>query len=155
MTRRCSFNSYPIRFYVFADGVFVTRVGAEHSWAAGAKLVAIGNTPVGAAIAMVEPVAERDNDMQIKYHVPQHLAVPEIMDAVGIIDDMASVDYHLVLPGGEESVLTLSPMDEPVEWVDARDADASPLYLSKPGQNYWFEYLENSKTVYFRFTEVL
>jgi hypothetical protein len=45
-----------------------------------------------------------------------------------------------------------------VDWVDARDASdkATPLWLKGDvRKSYWFEYLEEKRTVYFRFNEIL
>lgn len=148
------FRHYPLRVYVFSDGVFVTRTDRAHERYAGARVVGIGNMTIDEATAAVTPTIQRDNAMQIRRHLPERLVIPEVLHARGVIDDMEKATFILETGDGERHDVRFSPVvGEAVDWVDAAPVPA-PLYLRDVDRHFWFEYLADSRTVYWQYNTV-
>lgn len=166
---KIAFNSFPVRFYLYEDGMFVRRIERNLARLAGAKVVKVGKLPVEEAIKAVTPLISRDNEMWAKFYAPYFLATPEILHALKITDDLNSATFEFE-KDGKRSTVTLKPKGkllleghaqtekgiDGIDFVDARpDSIPTPLWLKgNPENSYWFEYLEDSKTVYFRYNEV-
>ncbi len=151
-----AFRHYPVRVFLYDDGVFVRRVSAEHAEDAGMRVVAVGDYPIEDAMAMVAPTIRHDNAQQVRYLMPQWLVIPEILHARGVVRDMRRVRYVLEDARGRRHDLVLDPVPpgETVQWVDARSTSGSLLSERHPGVNYWFEYLPSERLVYVRYAEV-
>lgn len=151
-----AFRQYPLRVFLYDDGVFVRRVSTEHAEAAGMRVVAIGDHPIDDAMAMVAPTIRHDNVQQVRYLMPQWLVIPEILHARGVIQDMERVRYVLEDGNGRRRDLVLGPVPagETVQWTDARSGSGDLLSQRHPGVNYWFEYLAGERLVYVRYAEV-
>ncbi len=151
------FHHYPIRLYRYSDGLFVQRIHSADAVYAGARVVRIGNKSAEEALALVYRVTQRDNDMQLDLLAPSRLVTPEVLHALGIIEDRATAPFVLETADGARHTLRLSPVPEGeiVEWVEARDpASTVPLSLRDIETNFWFEHLSEHRTVYFQYNEV-
>src|ERR671939_1971942 len=65
LTEVPGFRRYPLRLYQYADGLFVQAIAREHSPAAGARLLAIGDTPATEAYDAMRALISRDNEMGV------------------------------------------------------------------------------------------
>jgi hypothetical protein len=151
------FNHYPVRFYIYSDGLYVRRIGAENAAFAGAKVLKIGQLSAQEAMAAVSRIVQRDNDLQLQHLTPSFLVIPEVLSALGIINDPAQGGFVLKTGDGEEQEIVLSPVapGSTVDWVDAGDRESNkPLYLRYRDANFWFEHLPEQKTVYWQYNEV-
>ena len=151
------FNHYPVRFYIYKDGLFVRKIAAEHSEFAGAKVIRIGRLSADDAMSEVSRVVHRDNELQLRHLMPSRLVIPEVLYALKISDSQNRVDLLLETNDGKQHTVRLLPVarDNPVEWVDSRKpAVEKPIYLRNPKSNFWFEYIAPQKAVYWQFNEV-
>ena len=163
------FRTYPVKLYFFKDGLFVRAATREHSAIVGSRVIKIGNATADEAYNAVREIISRDNEMDVKFFAPFLLAMPEVLHALGLIDNMESADFVIERQAKQESV-TLKPfgparmlppdtdtswMPE-AGWVDARDSTRSPtpLWLRDALNKFWFEYLPDSKTMYLQFNQV-
>ena len=69
------FNHFPIRLYVYSDGLYVRSIGAEKSAYAGAKVLKIGKMSAQDAMDAVSRVVHRDNDLQLRHYAKELSAV--------------------------------------------------------------------------------
>lgn len=151
------FRHYPIRIYLYDDGLFVRRAARRHADLAGLRVVGIGDRSIEEAMSAVEPTVERDNEYQVKHLLPDRLVIPEILHARGVIDGVGAARWTFADETGRhrEVLLEPVPVGERVEWVNARAEGPAPLHLRHPDRRYWFEHLADERTVYFRYREVL
>lgn len=150
-------RQYPIRLHWLEDGLYVARADRAHARLAGARVVGIGRLSADSALAVAARSAEHDNDSEARLHAAEWLVLPEALDALGIVDDMERAPYRFELPGGKQIEVPLEPvpLGGKVDWVDARAADRPvPLYLRNTDKHFWFEYLPDSRTVYFAYNQV-
>ncbi|MGD8374883.1 MAG: hypothetical protein PVF68_01980 [Acidobacteriota bacterium] len=149
------FHHYPVRFYLYADGLTVDRIGADHPDLLGARVLRIGTMSAEEAMEAVKPTIARDNEMQVERSLPFHLVVPEILQACGVTAGLGPVTLDLRLPDGGSREVTLLPvpLGTEVAWAEPT-VDPVPLYRRHPDRSYWFEYLEEEEILYFRYVSV-
>jgi hypothetical protein len=168
---KIGFRTLPLSLYFFKDGLFVITADREHASAVGARVLKIGNASAEQAFNAIKGLVFHDNNNEfgIKASAPFVLVTPEVLQAVGIIEDMEKAQFVLE-KDGKQMTVELKPVSRPVMhghgstwdylkpqgWVDARDASSAqtPLWLKNVRDLFWFEYLADSKTVYVQFNGV-
>ncbi|HEV7699974.1 MAG TPA: tetratricopeptide repeat protein [Pyrinomonadaceae bacterium] len=143
---------YPVRFYAFSDGLFIVRASPENKDLVGGRVIGIGNLSVDDAVKQVKTVTFSDNDMARLYHAPMSMSVPGILHGLKIVSD-DEILHLTVEQGGKRRSVDLKPtaafsdfLQPPDAWADAATVQA--LYRKDPANNFWFEYLKDSKTMY-------
>jgi hypothetical protein len=167
---KVGFRYYPIALYLFKDGLFVYAADPQYASAVGGRVVKIGDDSADEAMNAVKDLVFRDNEMTVKERVPLLLTTPEVLHAVGLIGDMEKARFVIERHGTQETI-ELKPVNaqRPTNdnwalgqrfsklpnWIDARSKSApAPLWLKSPENYFWFEYLEDSGTVYVQYNEV-
>jgi tetratricopeptide (TPR) repeat protein len=145
---------YPLRFYLYRDGLFVKKASPEYGEAVGARVVRIGNSTAEDAVRIAGQIVSADNEMGAKENAPLLLAIPEILAGLKINDDKQRLNL-VVEVGGRERTFQVKPaqsfgelLQPPATWVDAAGKSGTALYLKDPKNLYWFEYLKDRKLVY-------
>lgn len=162
------FHQVPILLYWLKDGLYVLGVEQTHAAAVGGKVLRIGDVDVDEAMARVAPLVSRDNRMGVLAMAPRYLEIPEVLDALQITESVDEVTYVVETPGGREIEVTLDAIPDAwlsnlssrpyvvpsasdrVEMVYGRGAPdrPQPMYLSDPGNRFWYEWLDDSRTLY-------
>jgi len=152
-----AFRRYPLRLFLYRDGLFVQEAAPELARAVGGRVVKIGSATTEQAIRAVREICSHDNEMQVKTWIPRWLVIPEALKGLGLIEDMERANF-VVEQRGEQIAIDLKPVsifEAEEKWVNARDKAAPPpLWLKDPQNLYWFEYLADSKTVYVQYNSV-
>lgn len=162
------FHQVPILLYWLKDGLYVLGVAKAHAGAVGGKVVRIGNVDADEAMARVRPLVPRDNEMGVLALAPRYLEIPEVLHALRIAESMDVVTYTVKTRSGKEITVALdaipdawlsnlgtrpyiipSPSDR-VEMVYGRGMPdrPQPLYLTDPGNLFWYRWLDESQTLY-------
>lgn len=145
---------YPLRLYMFKDGLFVQSAPAEFREAVGARVVKIGNADIDHALRSVGEIVWRDNDMGAKALLPRLILIPEILHALRISDSLQTTTF-VFEKDGKRQTLELKPNAElmgmfhpiPATWVDAAADSKSPqpVWLKDPYDNFWYEHLTGAR----------
>ncbi|HEX8097437.1 MAG TPA: hypothetical protein VF507_05350, partial [Pyrinomonadaceae bacterium] len=101
---KVGFRSYPVKLYFFKDGLYVRAAAGEQAGLVGARVVKIGNAPVEQAYAAVREIIGRDNEMGVKFFAAHLLVMPEVLHALGLIDDMEKARFVVESRGKEQAV---------------------------------------------------
>lgn len=154
------FASLPLRLYLFEDGIWVRAVAPGHERLLGARVEAVGGVPIDEAIRRVSALASRENRIGPKLYAPLYLAMPDVLDAVGLSNSREQATLTLVRDGqrwteqvAAGDVASLWPPDTdaslftPEGWRDAR-ATAQPLWLQAPLQYHRLVDLPEQKALY-------
>jgi hypothetical protein len=150
-----SFRTYPLRLYWFSDGLYVTATTADYRSALGAKLIQIGGTDIDQVYASVRSLIAHDNEWWLRQRVPDYIVVPEILNALKILPDMEKGHFVFEDDRGTRFAQDFVPVSQDsniawLEWPNPAERSA-PLYQKNPNLFYWFEYLEDSRTLYFKY----
>lgn len=148
----------PVQFYSFADGIFVTATTPEHTDLLGARLLKIGDHSTADVLKGVEPLVSHDNDMGILSTGPAYMRNAQMLHGLGLLPTADELPITVLDAAGTERVVKLP--------TDAGRPDGTwttfakslrgplPLYLKNRAAPYWFEYLPDSKVIYFQYNAV-
>jgi hypothetical protein len=137
--------------------MFVQQAAPELARLAGARVIAIGSTPIDAAIAKVTPLIDRDSEAMVPWYSARYLVVPEIDEAVGIIDSVARATFTFQLGDATATVdLPARAIAPHGGWAEARGSASAPtpLYLRDPANPYWASRI-GDEAVYVQWNVVL
>ncbi|MEE9325247.1 MAG: hypothetical protein V3U90_06840 [Dehalococcoidia bacterium] len=151
------FRIYPLRLYLFSDGLFVTDALEKYQDSVGARVVGVGNTDVDEAYEALDPLISRDNAMTVKGNIAVYFLIPEVLHALGIIDSVDDGEFLFEDVNGERFAMNLAPIqvEDYLSWVGHIPLTGSePLYLSNIQENFWLKFLEDSNTLYIQYNAV-
>lgn len=150
---KVGFGRYPLRLYLFSDGLFVQAAGHEHAGAVGARVVALGGVPAARAYALARELVSRDNEAWVAHVAPKLLTVPEVLHALGIAEqrDHATLTVER---DGQRSTIELRPASGEIDWIDAAAGGPAPLWLRDRERSFWFEHLPDRRALYVQYNRV-
>ncbi len=148
----------PVSFYLFEEGLFIASAAPAHKDLAGAQVLRFGDHPVDEVVKALDPLISRDNDIWVRNVAPAMMRRPQILNGLGLLPEDDRATLALRDKDGKERTVTLTAdSGEPAaDWVNARDETPGPEPLCQKDRKspYWFEYLPDSKTVYFQYNAV-
>ena len=106
------FHPLPVRFYRYADGLFVTA--AENAALRGRRVLRLGAMSADEAIAAMLPFVAADNNSGRNLGVAEMLVMPEMLHAAGITADAKSA--AIVTDGGTFTI-NAPPFGTAVPWL--------------------------------------
>lgn len=161
------FRWYPVSLYAFEEGIFVRQAHPEHGALAGARLVSIDGHDADDVFEAVAQVVAADNRYGKLADTPRMMIVPEILHALGLVDDMEHPQFVFDKDGARQTVdlppqstphprLNYDFVPESLGWADARDTTRSaPLWLRHLDRVFWYEYLADERLLYVQQNQVL
>lgn len=151
---------YPLGLRWFSDGIYVTHTSEEYGRALGCRLVRVGRWDIAEVCLAVRELIPHENRVAFRQQSPRYVIVPEILHALGYVEDMDKGRFVFQDAQGREFELQIAPLTHEqrrgVELVSAFDREQvpRPVYL-KNDTAYWYEYLEDSKTLYCQYNQCL
>ncbi len=145
-------RAYPLSFYWFEEGIYLAYATAEYKEALYCKLTKINGHKLEEVMDILCTVISHENEAQLKSKIPQYLIFTDMLLGLGLISNPYMVEYTFMDRMGEEFSLIV----EPISATGGRPEliggmEATPLYCESPEQYYWYRYLEDAKTVYFKY----
>jgi len=149
-----SFLRYPIELQWFGDELRVVAAAAPYQTAVGARVLAIGSTPIGDVMERAKQLVPRgENEGRTRLTATMQLGSPEVLRGLGVIADRANALFVLELDTGARATITLAPAQfGNVSTWRLATGDKPPLYLQRLTETWWTEFLPDSQTVYFSFS---
>jgi hypothetical protein len=155
------FHLYGLRLYTFSDGIYVVDAQPLYKEAVGKKLVSISSTDVDSVYQQVSTVAPHDNDTMLKLTSAFYMVVPEVLHAMGIVEDVDQPAFVVEDEKGQSLTINPKPLtlDEYLKWGNNTFITLPPnpdvLYLQHQyDETFWFTYLADSETLYIQYNEV-
>src|SRR5947207_3111928 len=145
---------YPIELQWFGNDLRVIAAQAPYHSAVGARVLAIGSTPIREVMERATQLVPRgENEGRTRFTATIQFTSPEVLHGLGVIADRANAPFVLELATGQRSTITLSParFGGFSAWRMAT-GDNPPLYLQRLAEPWWTEFLPAAQTVYFSFT---
>ena len=160
-------QTLPIKFFLFKEGLYVIATDPKYQDLLGAQVLSIGDTDVDRAMAAVAPMVFRDNEIWLKSMVPNLLRYTALLKALNLISDPLQVPLTVRDLQGRTQTVTIgadpsqpdiwNSYPYPSTWVGFSPVGAGPvpLYLRNMEAFHWFQYLPESRSVYFQYNRVL
>lgn len=159
-------KNLPIDFAFFEEGLFITAADARYEHLLGARVLKFGERTVEEVTRAIDTTVQRDNERAVLVMGPVRMRCLPFLRALGLIPAAEQVALTIVDAKGEQRVVTLKADSEipsrklwdglPPGWKSfAQTLNAPlPLYLKKQYDDYWFEFLPATRTVYCQFNRV-
>ncbi len=154
----------PLQFYLFKEGLFVIAADPQHKDLLGAQVLRFGDSTVVQVMQALDPLMSRDNDFWPNQVGPYRMRSLPLLHGLGLIPDAAKVNLAIKDAQGKERVVTIAANgsfpniwnDFPKSWLTYAGTPGRPLplYLRNMATAYWFEYLPESKVLYFQYNRV-
>lgn len=161
-------QTIPVDFFLFEEGLFITMADSRFEDLLGAQVLRFGNHTIPEVLQALDPLISRDNDLAgLKVMGLMRMRNLPLLRALGLIPDPDKVSLSIKDRKGTTRSVTLAadvaiPSRKlwdgvPPGWKNFRDLSTGPrpLYLKNIYAPYWFEYLPETKTVYFQFNRVM
>jgi len=155
---RMSPNTLPLKFFWFAEGVYIVDGIGSASEFAGSRVVRFGNLSAEETLQRLSKYRGVDNSMTWKWMGPQfYLGFMQMLEVVGatestdaitlVLEDVdGNVSEHQFEGGSNQVQRKLRP--SPVS------DGAIPLYLTNVDVEFWMESLPDNDAIYFQFNQV-
>jgi tetratricopeptide (TPR) repeat protein len=101
---------FPVRFYEFTDGLYITAVGQDYRQLAGAKVLRIGDLPAEDAARRASSVFGANNEFGRKENIFA-LANGRILQGLGVIADAMHLPLTAQLRDGTQTQIVLAAYD--------------------------------------------
>lgn len=142
---------YPVGLRWFSDGLYVTVAPESQVRLIGARVRAMNGRPLEEVYEALRPWVSHDTESWYRYQTQTALAVVELLQAAGIVGTDLALRLEAESPDGEifEETLPLSASALAEGPLQARPR--LPHYRRFPALDYWFDYLEESRTLYIQY----
>jgi hypothetical protein len=153
--RISNFRLLPLEFRWFTDGLFVTGVSEAYAKAAGSKVVRIGDRTAEEAHEIVKRIVSHENDPWAREIGATYLANADVLRALGIASS-EPVRLELENASGTFTVeVTPLPAGQATGVLPSPDPAVGyqPLWQKNRNLNYWFTYIESSRTLVFVYNQ--
>lgn len=142
---------YPLGFRWFSDGLYVTVAPESRVRLIGARVRAINGRRLEEVYEAVRPWLSHDTESWYRYQTQTALAAVELLQAAGIVGEDMALRLEAEAPDGEifEEAVPLSSGTLVEGPLQARPR--LPHYRRFPALDYWFDYLEDSRTLYIQY----
>ncbi len=158
----------PVQFQAFEEGIFLTAVADPNlRGMLGGRLIAMDGRPIETIVAALSEGISRDNEGPwLRVQAANRLRYTALLAASGLVAHRDGATLAVVMPDGRRIDAGLgsdtthpniwNDKPNPAGWVNLGQTrpGPNPLYLRDPGRNYWFDYLPDSRTVYFAFNTI-
>ncbi len=147
---------YPLQLRWIGDGFYVTRAMTATRTALYGRLVEIDGQGVTEVAARLAPWVSHDNEPGLRQRSALFLLSPELLHYLGVVGDMEAATFTFESVDGKRFALTVQPVSE-AEYGDyfgnpnSDELGKGLYYRRQADEYYWFEYWEESRTVYVRY----
>ncbi len=150
-------KKYPLQFYYFNDDIYLINTIDKYKEALNCKLTKINGIDIKSIKNILLPLIANENEATIKKRLPTYLNVPGVLHGVKIIDNITSTKFTFENGDGKVFDLQIDALETDKnneEFIVSEEKDDSfPLYMQKRNLNYWYKYLEDEKTLYFKYNK--
>jgi tetratricopeptide (TPR) repeat protein len=170
---------FPVRFAMFADGLWVTAISPDHGGTAGQRVVAMGGHPVEQVLSRWLATAQGDNAFNRRQH-SSSLSNGAVLAGLGIIPRPDTIQFEVVSGTGKRESVTLvatkgkgslewyqwgemyGPPDTKAtsaiaspsgEFLDPDANKSLPLHM-RARRAYWWTWISESRMLYFQLNAV-
>jgi hypothetical protein len=155
------FRIYPLRLYLFSDGLYVIDALDPYTDAIGARVVSIEDAPIDDVYNALVPLISAENEFWPKLIIPFRIRTPEILHALGFAESPDRAEWHFENSSGEVFSINISAHELssiPGVFTAAPPlidhSEDAPLYLEDNDENFWMRYLEAENTLYIQYNSV-
>ncbi|MBI4891656.1 MAG: hypothetical protein HY821_13610 [Acidobacteria bacterium] len=150
-TQSSILRRYPVAFRWFSDGLYLTTAPTAQASFIGRRVTRLGSRSFDEAAATIRPWISYDTEPWFRYKAQAAFQYHELLAAAGLVEPDAPLTLELATADGQtESIEIPLASAQTIEGPQPA-RPRNPLYRRNPNSNYWFAWLEDSRTVYFQY----
>ena len=159
-------KTIPVDLQFFREGLFITAADSRYTDLLGAQVLRFDNLTVEEVLQGLDPILNRDNQRGPLVLGLMRIRNLPLLHGLGLIRDPEHVSLTIRDAQGKTRAVLL-PADSgvpsrklwdglPKGWKTFYEGlpGQLPIYLKNNYADYWFEYMPETKTVYFQFNRV-
>lgn len=148
----------PLELYWFSGGLYVITAPFEYNKILHCKIVKVNKVEIKEVLYILSSIISYENETYLKSQLPKYFPAIELLYDLGLVNDIDSLELTFEDKDEKVSVIEVKPL-RLKEWReklilinnDLIHNCEIPLYRRNMDKYYWFEYLDTSKTVYFKY----
>lgn len=148
----------PIELYWFEDGIYITSTIEEYKEIENCKIIKVNGMHIDEVIMILSSIVSHENKALLKSQLPKYFPAIEFLYGLEIVDTVDSLeitfeDKNKNVKSIEIESLPIREVRKKLKQIDKSTANKNdiPLYRRSPEKYYWFEYLKDFRTVYFKY----
>ena len=147
----------PLEFYWFADGIYSINTSKTDEILLYKRITHIDGMEIEKVIETLSTIISHENQSFLKSLLPKYLPAIEFLYGLKIAHNVNGMTVAFLNEKGdqEEWFVNSHPFHEYAELLQSNRIniaeDLLPLYRKNSDQNYWIEYIEKAKTLYFNY----
>jgi len=160
-----TFHVLPVIQYAFKEGIYIIAGLQPYQSLVGSKVIQIGEMPIAEVASKLGQMWSHDNSYGEKKFLYYTLSMAEMLKKAGAAGDVSEVE--MVLQNNQNGKVTVSlPTVDffsmaqffAASWypqagnglvaMNQEAEDPLPLWLRKPGEKFWFEYVQEEKMMF-------
>ncbi|MBU5485831.1 peptidase S41 [Clostridium sp. MSJ-11] len=148
---------FPLELYWFDDGIYVINTSDEYKDIKYSKLKKINGKDVDSVVKSIKEVISHENQGKLKSQVPMYITLPVVLQGLNIIENDETALFTFEGLDGKVQEIKLNTLDGDRVFDDilgkGKVGEEVPLYMKNRDEYYWFEHLEESKIIYFKYNQ--
>jgi len=103
----------------------------------------------------VASAISHENDQWLKQQFPSYAMYADVLKTVGVIASLDSARWTFENIAGEQFSIDIATIPQAsISGIGLPDGQGfKPLYQQNTGQNYWYTYIESTRTLYFAYNQ--
>jgi len=153
-----SFHDFPIKIFHFEEGWYIIDAENKYKNLVGTKILNINSCTIEDLYRKFTPYLAAENEYARLERFTYICLMSEWLKSQGVTDNLTTITITVEEENGEKVVKNIDAIDfsKKFKWsfLDPIDNRSPAVFLNPRNDSYWFEYNENSKTIYFQFNKV-
>lgn len=148
----------PLELYWFSDGIYVIVTLPQYKELLHCRITKLNKIEIEEVISSLSSIISYENETYLKSQLPKYFPAIELLYDLGLVNDIDSLD--LTFEDKNKKIRTLE-----IKSLNLRDwrekhslinndlvhSNNLPLYRRNSHKHYWFEYINISKIMYFKY----
>lgn len=148
----------PLTFYAFPEGLYIVEAKQPYEDLIGSRVLRFDDTTAEKALEATKYIIGRENEMAVLWGGPDRLKLVQFLHAMKLTKNPDRVKLTVIDREGKTRTVSPDPVavsrGPKLKAPRILNLPPPPLYLTRPDDRYWFEYLPKEKTLYLQFNQV-
>jgi hypothetical protein len=148
----------PLELYWFPDGIYVIGAPSEYTVLLYCKITKVNEVPIEELINILSSIISYENETYLKSQLPKYFPAIELLYDLRLVNDIDSLeltfeDKNKKMRTLEIRSFTLKESREKLSLIhnDLVCSNNLPLYRKNRDKYYWFQYIDTSNILYFKY----
>lgn len=154
---KLDWHMMPLKLWLFPEGLYVLDAGRDERDVIGTRIIAVEDTPVEDAYRMLRPYLSAESESHWKERFCYLITSSEALRAAGICRNSGPINVTFETRDGRRFTRAVSPVLylPVIYWAGLRqvDNDVPYIFWNSRRDAYWFEYQENTGTLYVQYNQ--